>query len=287
MDPDFQKYRTVVDTAKDLPTLSSVIHRLHEMIKNPNTSASEIGQLIAQDIALASTTLKLVNSSFYGLSQKVDSVTHAIVILGFNKVKNIALAASILGAFKNRNSSDFDYSGFWEHAIGAATAAEILAKTVRSQYSDEAFISGLLHDQGKLILVQYFPEEYAQVSKLMSQSNITMYESEREVMGFDHSLIGTWLAERWKFPERLSHAIQMHHKPAAARQDTELIQIVHAADIFCRALNIGNGGDPFIPEFDPQVWKQLDFSNDRLDALFGDILTGMADASEFLDLVRQ
>ena len=287
MDPDFHKYRDVVDKAKDLPTLSSIIHRLHEMIKNPNTSAGEIGQLIAQDVALASTTLKLVNSSFYGLSQKVNSVTHAIVILGFNKVKNIALAASILQAFKKNDSSDFDYSGFWVHAIGTAIATEVIAKSVRSQYCDEAFISGLLHDQGKLILVQYFPEEYAKVSSLISQTNIPMYECEREVMGFDHSLIGMWLAERWKFPEHLSNAIRMHHKPNMARQDTQLVQLVHGADIFCRALNIGNGGDPFIPEFYPQAWTQLNLSADSLDTLFADILSGMAGASDFLELVRQ
>ncbi|MDA1277632.1 MAG: HDOD domain-containing protein [Verrucomicrobia bacterium] len=287
MEPDFQSYRDVVHTAKDLPTLSSVVHRLHEMIRNPNVSAADIGQLIAQDVALASTTLKLVNSAFYGLSQKVNSVTHAIVILGFNKVKNIALAASILKAFENCKSTDFDYLGFWEHSIGTATAAEVLARSLRSPYTDEAFISGLLHDQGKLILVQYFPEEFQKVSTLIHTNRITMHKAEQEVMGFDHSLVGTWLAEKWKFPEHLSLAIRMHHKPAMARQHNELIQIVHTADILCRALNIGNGGDPFISELDTQIWTQMNLTEQRVDDLLGDISTGMSNASEFLELVRQ
>lgn len=287
MEPDFQKYRDVVDTAKDLPTLSSVVHRLHEMIRNPNNSAADIGQLIAQDVALASTTLKLVNSAFYGLSQKVNSVTHAIVILGFNKVKNIALAASILKAFENCKSTDFDYAGFWEHSIGTATAAEVLARSLRSSYADEAFISGLLHDQGKLILVQYFPEEFRRVRTLIDTNRITMHKAEQEVMGFDHSLVGTWLAEKWKFPEHLSLAIRMHHKPGMARQHNELIQIVHTADILCRALNIGNGGDPFISELDTHSWAQMNLSERRVDELLNDISTGMSNAAEFLELVRQ
>ena len=114
-----------------------------------------------------------------------------------------------------------------------------------------------------------------------------MHKAEQEVMGFDHSLVGTWLAEKWKFPEHLSLAIRMHHKPAMARQHNELIQIVHTADILCRALNIGNGGDPFISELDTQIWTQMNLTEQRVDDLLGDISTGMSNASEFLELVRQ
>ncbi len=287
MEPDYQKYREIVDKAKDLPTLSSIVHRLNEMIRNPNTSAADIGHLIAQDVALAGTTLKLVNSAFYGLSQKVNSVTHAIVILGFKKVKNIALAASILNAFKTPSQTGFDYSGFWEHSIGTATASEILATALKSPYTDEAFISGLLHDQGKLILVQYFPDEFQKIRGLITGERLTMQEAEQRVLGFDHSLIGTWLAEKWKFPEHLTLAIRMHHKPLMASQHSELIHLVHTADILCRALDIGNGGDPYICELNQQVWTQMNLSSQRLDELLGKIMDSMKNVSEFLDLVRQ
>lgn len=286
MTPDHKKYRTQVENAKDLPKLSAVISRLLEMIKSPTTSAADVGQLISQDIALTSMTLKLVNSPFYGFSQKVNSITHAIVITGFNKVKNLALAGSILQTFKPTDTPEFNYNGFWEHSMGTAIAAESLAQALDSQYSDEAFVAGLLHDQGKLILVRYFEDEFAKVRKTIDRQQMTMAEAENQVLGFDHTHIGTWLAEKWNFPEHLSSVIRMHHSPLLARQHQQLVWLIHAADIFSRALGIGDGGDPFIPELPKQVWDQLGLTSELVDRVFKEVLGGMAKAGDFLELVR-
>lgn len=286
MNPDYQHYRAVVEHAKDLPKLSSVVTRLVEMIKSPTTSAADVGQLISQDVALASMTLKLVNSPFYGFSQKIDSITHAIVIVGFNRVKNLALAGAILRTFKPTQTEGLNYVGFWEHSLATAIAAEVLAQAVDSDYSDEAFISGLLHDQGKLILIRYFPDEFAKILKLVDRQQIAMREAENQVLGLDHSHIGAWLAEKWNFPEHLCLAIRMHHSPLLARQHRQLIWLVHAADIFSRALCIGDGGDPYIPEMPRYVWDQLGLTPDRVRNSFASVMSGMAKAGDFLELVR-
>lgn len=287
MTSNIQKYRKLIEEARDLPALSPVIRRLNELIRNPTVSAAEVGQLISQDIALSSTTLKLVNSPFYGFSQKISSITHAIVIMGFNKVKNIALAASILQGFREREATHFDYNGFWEHAIGTAIAAEVLAQALNSDVVDEAFISGLLHDQGKLMVVRYFDIEFAQVRHVIERQHVTTHEAENEVLGFNHALVGTWLAEKWNYSEPLSMAIRMHHSPLMARQHRELVWLIHAADIFCRALGIGNGGDPFVPELDRQVWEQLKLTSELVDQVLADILKSMERAGDFLELVRK
>ncbi|MBI2949758.1 MAG: HDOD domain-containing protein [Verrucomicrobia bacterium] len=286
MTPDYQNYRAVVENAKDLPKLSSVITRLLEMIKSPTTSAADVGQLISQDVALASLTLKLVNSPFYGFSQKIYSITHAIVIMGFSRVKNLALAGSVLRSFKPTHTEGFDYYGFWEHSMATAITADVLAQAIDSDYSDEAFISGLLHDQGKLIFVRYFPDEFAKVRKLIDRQQITMREAEHQVLGFDHSHIGGWLAEKWNFPEHLCLGIRMHHAPLLARQHRQLIWLVHAADVFSRALCIGDGGDPFIPEMPQYIWNQLRLTPERVGNVFENALSGMARAGDFLELVR-
>ena len=287
MTPDVRKYREAVDGAKDLPALTPVVKKLIEMIKNPAASATDVGELISQDVSLCATTLKLVNSPFYGLSQKVDRVTHAIVIMGFGRVKNIALGISVLETLKSQQGADFDYTGLWEHAIGTAIAAEALAARLGSVYVDEAFVAGLLHDQGKLILFKQFPNEFGHVQRLIEQREMLMQEAELEIMGINHALIGTWLAEKWKFPEHLTAAIRMHHNPVMARQHRELVWLVHAGDVFARCLGIGNGGDPYVPAFDHQVWEQLRLTPEIVDEVFGDTLSGIAKAGDFFELVRK
>ena len=287
MNSDYQKYRAVVENAPDLPRLSTVVTRLVEMIKSPTSSAADVGELISQDVALTGMTLKLVNSPFYGFSQKINSITHAIVIMGFSRVKNLALAGAILRTFRSGDSESFDYNAFWEHAMGSAIAGEALAQAIDSDYGDEAFVAGLLHDQGKLIFIRYFPEEFIKVRKLIERQQITMFEAENQVLGFDHSHIGAWLAEKWNFPEHLSLAIRMHHTPLLARQHRQLVWLTHAADIFTRALCIGDGGDPFIPELSKLIWDQLGLTSDVVEGVFGNTLSGMAKAGDFLDLVRR
>ena len=286
MTQDIERYRKVVDGAKDLPALTPVVKKLIEMIKNPSASATDVGELISKDVALCATTLKLVNSPFYGLSQKVDRVTHAIVIMGFGRVKNIVLGISVLETLKSQRGVNFDFTGLWEHAIATAIAAEALATRIGSAYVDEAFVAGLLHDQGKLILFKQFPVEFAHVQRLIDQREMLMQEAELEVLGINHALIGTWLAEKWKFPEHLTAAIRMHHNPSMARQHRELVWLVHAGDVFARSLGVGNGGDPFVPAFDPQVWEQLRLTPEVVDNVFGDTLNGIAKAGDFFELVR-
>lgn len=281
------KFRKVIDNARDLPTLSVVAARLNDMVKSPTTSANDVGDLISQDVALTTKTLKLVNSSFYGFPKKINSITHAIVILGFNKVKNIALAASVLETMNRKTEIAFDYQGFWEHSIGTAICTEALARALKSEYVEDAFVAGLLHDLGKLIVVQYFPEEYLKVRALIDNTNIPMFEAENEVFGFNHSQPGQWLTEKWNFPDSLTSAIRMHHNPLMARQHRDLIWLVHVGDIFARALCVGNGGDPFIPELDETLWERMKLTPALVDGLFKEILEGVAKADEFLDLVKE
>ncbi|MDA1274689.1 MAG: HDOD domain-containing protein [Verrucomicrobia bacterium] len=281
-----EDYKSVLASAKDLPTLPNVVLRLHSLIRDPNSGAAEIAEVINRDVALTSKTLRLVNSAFYGFAQRVDSVAHAIVIMGMNKVKSLVLTASVLDTFKNRGFESFDYAGFWEHAIGTGITAEALAKHLKSNVTEDAFVAGLLHDLGKLIFCQYFPEDHAKVMHLINEQQLTVSQAENQLLGFDHTLIGSWLAEKWKFPEELCLSIRMHHEPAHARVHRDRIWLVHAADVFTRALGIGNGGDPFVPERHRQVWDHFQLNATLVDTVFQQALDGMANAGEFLELLK-
>ena len=251
-----------------------MVTRLVEMIKSPTSSAADVGELISQDVALTGMTLKLVNSPFYGFSQKVNSITHAIVIMGFSRVKNLALAGSILRTFRSGDSEGFDYNAFWEHAMGSAIAGEALAQAIDSDYDDEAFVAGLLHDQGKLIFIRYFPEEFIKVRKLVERQQITMRLRIRcSVRSLTHRRLA-----RGKVELRASfHGHSDASYAAVGRQHRQLVWLTHAADIFTRALCIGDGGDHSLPTFQTHMGS-IGLTSDVVEDVFGNTLSGMAKA---------
>jgi len=135
----------IIDDIGDLPTLPTVVTKITQMTSNPQTNAADVGKLIGTDPSLSSKILKLVNSAYYGFPRAINSVTKAIVLLGFNKVKNIALSASVVEAFKKTGkTSKFDFYQFWEHSVACGVAAEVVAKNLRPQVVDDAFVGGLL-----------------------------------------------------------------------------------------------------------------------------------------------
>ncbi len=277
----------VIESTGEIPTLPIVIAKINEVIRNPRTSASDVGNLISQDQVLTAKTLRLVNSAFYGFPRKISNITRAIVILGFQKVKNLALTASVFDAFKKSSeTAGWDYLGFWQHSMATAIAAEVLAKRTRTAEVEEAFVCGLIHDLGKLILVQFLKPEYQAVQGYMTQHGGLMVVAEKETLGYHHGLVGEVLAEKWQFPSNLCNVIRMHHSPGSARDARELVYIVHAADILVRSLDIGKPGDDSIPDMSPEVWHTLGLSIPTVDKVMAEIIEGYANASEFLELVK-
>ncbi len=284
-DPAF--LQKLVERSPDLPTLPVVLVRVQQALADPRVSAARIGDILHEDQALTAKTLKLVNSAYYGFPQKINSVTRAIVILGFSKVREVLLTASVFEAFrKDGDGSAFDATGFWMHSLGTAVASQAVARHLRMPSADEAFVAGLLHDLGKVVLAQHLKPEFQQVAALTSQEGILMVRAEERVMGVNHTAIGRWLVERWNFPPGLVAPIRFHHQPALAREHRELVHAVHLGDILARALELGNGGDGRIPEIDPTVWHQNNLSLAALDRCMGETLEGFRKSGAFVDLIQ-
>lgn len=277
--------KAIVKKIDNIPTLPTVVAEVNEAIRDPRVNASYVGKIITRDQALSAKTLRLVNSAFYGFPRKINNVTRAIIVMGFNKVRNLALSASVLDAFRTRDR-DFDYNGFWKHALGSAIAAEILAQKLKSSEMEDAFVAGLLHDIGKLVMALYAKEAFQKIREHVEQHDVLMLEAEMELYEIDHALVGAWLADSWKFPPTLTRAIRMHHNPEAAREHQEIIYITHVADILCRALEIGNGGDKRIPPINRAVWNALKLDDAIIDACFGEIYEGLDKAKDFLELLK-
>ena len=280
------KLLNTLENITSIPTLPIVIERITLLLQNPKTSAEEVGKVITTDQALASKVLRLVNSAFYGFPGKISTITHAIVILGFSTIKSVVLTASFFDVFHKRESdaTTFDLEQFWLHSIACGAAAQAIAKFLGSNDKEEYFIAGLLHDLGKLILCQYLPNEFNLALSNAQIKKCLFFESEKELFDVTHQDIGAFLVRRWNLPEHLQNTVLFHHDPNPSSKHFLMTAAVHCADIFVRALDIGNGGDTKIPEMSEYVWNSFGFESASLTGLLDAIRDEIAKATVFLHI---
>ncbi|OGV55352.1 MAG: hypothetical protein A2X49_15140 [Lentisphaerae bacterium GWF2_52_8] len=283
-----EELKKIVSKIEKLPTLPIVVSKIIELVKNPETSASDVNKVISSDQALTAKVLKLVNSAFYGFPKRISTLTNAIVILGFNTVKSLALSASVFDMFSGKNLvSGFDREGFWLHSVGTAVCAQSIAKKSGYRDQEEAFIAGLIHDIGKVVLDQYAPEEFASVLKYAKEKNVECLEAEREVLkGITHTMIGRWLAKRWNLPQSLENAMAYHHRPGTDKDSGHLTSIVHAANVIIRAKKIGFPGDAVIPPLHNEALQMLKLTKEDLKFILSTIKDDVLKADSFIKLAQ-
>ena len=280
--------RIIEDELQDLPPLPAVIVRVMQTINDPTTSASDLNRLISADQALASKVLRLVNSSYYGFPRKIATITNAVVILGFNTVRNLTTSLGVFNAFDARGQKTaLDRDAFWAHSMGVAAAAGVIArrKSIGAKSVEEVFIGGLLHDIGKLFLDQYFPDQYAIAIKLAAAAKISIWEAEKTALGVGHALVGKRIAEKWNLPLSLTAMITLHHQPVFAKEYFELAATIQAADHVARRLALGSGGDALIPALAPEVEKWLGFSPTLWEAVETETCRKFDESKDFLNVL--
>ena len=278
--PDLQKIVARID---DLPTLPRTVLKITELVNNPRTSAKDIARIITDDQVLTARLLKLVNSSFYGFPQRISTVNTAIVLLGFDAIRSLLLTTSVFDLFAGRNKkSKQDQEKFWDHSLGCAVGAKVIGNYLRHDKIEELFVAGLLHDIGKIVEMLYLPDEFAKVVATINKTNILMLTAEEKVLGYDHADIGKLLAGKWNLPIKLVQVIAHHHQPAAAGSFIMEASIVHLADILCRALNMGYGGDNKIPPLDKSAWASLRIKTDSIEVIMETMQDEYNDISSFI-----
>jgi diguanylate cyclase (GGDEF)-like protein len=195
----------------NLPSLPAVAIRILEAVKNEDTSFKELSGIISTDPALVAKTLKIVNSSFYGRNQKIDTLEKAIGLLGFINLKNIALSYVITKEFRDQDGTEFDFNLFWKRSVTASIAADMTGKLLNGK-SDDAFVTGLLQDIGILIMFICNPDTYLRVLDEHLTTNLPIEDIEKNILGFDHQEIGSEVLKRWGFPENIYLPIKYHHE---------------------------------------------------------------------------
>jgi HD-like signal output (HDOD) protein len=227
--------QTLEKKLSDLPPLPAVVSKILQTVNDPNSSAEELNRLISMDQGLASKILRIVNSAYYGFPKRISTLTHAVVILGYNTVRNLVLGVSAFGQLNQKSMPyGLNRTAFWEHSVAAAVASCVVAqqRLPRTRNAkEESFIGGLLHDIGALFLDSYFPVQYAVTMAFAAREKKTSDEAESMVLGIDHLTVGRRIAEHWNFPSHLVAMIGEHHRPTLRSEHFDLVAAVHAGDI--------------------------------------------------------
>lgn len=248
-------YDDVVRTLDDLPSLPAVVMELLNSIDQDDVDISVLAKKVSYDQALTAKTLRLANSSLYGLQVKVTTIQQAITFLGFQTTRNLITAAAVTGCFAEGHCPGFDHKAFWRHSIATAACAKVLARQMRFN-QDYAFTAGLLHDIGRLVLVSCFPEQYAAAIAYRAEHDCYLLDAERAVLGVDHVDAGLALAEHWNFSDTMRLAIGGHHDPEAQGAGF-LAAIIHVADAIVHALDLAQVQDDLVPPVSTVAWTAL------------------------------
>jgi len=278
--PDLNR---IIARVEDLPTLPRTVLKITELVNDPKSSARDLARIITDDQVLAARLLRLVNSSFYGFPQRISTITGAIVLLGFDAIRNLLLTTSVFDLFPNRkNTSLIRQEQFWDHSLGCAVGSKIIGNHLRYDKVEELFVSGLLHDIGKIVEMIFLPEAFKEIVKRVRDENILMIAAEERILGYRHPEVGKLLAEKWNLPPKLTSVILHHHQPSEAGRFALEAAIVHLADILCRSLNIGYGGDNKMPALDKTAWNSLRIKSQSIEPILAEINTEFNDISLFI-----
>lgn len=231
----------LVNEVRDLPmSMSETLPAVIDACDNADTSVNELTALISADQSLVAMLLKLANSAYYGYARRIETLPEAIVLLGFSTIKSLAITATTMNLlFQSDDELSDVRHEIWSHSLGVGVAARALARKRGNIHPEKAFVAGLLHDLGMIILSVYRKDEFVQVVDHARAKGVTYEQAELDVLGFSHAELGAQVAEAWSFPATHCEAIRCHHDPALATLQPGLAQVAHLADWMVVDLGVG------------------------------------------------
>ena len=265
------KTRMLLQKVEDLPAIPATVLKILELAKSESSTAGDLAGVISQDPSVSSVMLKLVNSAFYGHFRDISSLKRAVIILGFQTAKTIALGASLFCSQSGARSQLLDRSALWSHSLGVATFAKLLAEHAKLPENidgDTVFIAGLLHDLGKVAFDNILDQEYEDIVATAQAEEEWIRTIEERIIGINHAVAGAIITGKWQLPPAVVGAIKHHHDiDIALTSQNSLALLVHVADYTCHLDNLGASGNFKEPELDQRALDSLGLNNDLLDAV--------------------
>ncbi len=241
----------------DITSLPMLLIRLNNAINNPRSSITDIAKIISEDTSLSARLLRIVNGSLYGFPSRIDTINRAVVIVGTQQLRDLAMATSVTTLFKEIPDDLVNMESFWRHSVGCGLAAREIANLRQDINPERYFVAGILHDVGRLVMIKKDPSRSRSVLLRSKRDDELLYKSEAAVFGFDHSDIGRLLLNKWKLPSSLEEAVAFHHRPRKAVRYPLESAIIHLADVLCHAINLGKSGERFVPPLSDAAWKLI------------------------------
>ncbi len=223
--------RTMIQQVRDLPTLPSIVFEVLKIAGKPDANINDMVRVMEVDVAMTGKILRTANSAYYGVPRKIDSLRMALVVIGMDEISNLVTTASILKAFPAQSGGDdWDAKNFWFHSAAVAELTTGLYDVLNLPKPSGAYVAGILHDVGYLMLHQYFNQYWSACQKFAHKEGIPTFRAEQQLLGVDHGHIGAWLVQRWNLPEEISTAVAQHHIRPADSPEYSLSAVVDFAD---------------------------------------------------------
>ncbi len=279
--------KKIVDIIRDkntqLPTLPLIIENIFKIASDDKTSSKDLAAFISKDQAMVNKILKIANSAYFGLSKTVSSLSHAITIIGFKEVTNLTIGLNVFSIFQKIGAEGIlNMKDLWLHSIGCALISKKIAKEIVQNDAEQAFLIGLLHDMGKVILAVYFPTEYKTVLREANESQTPLYLKENERFGLDHAMIAGMLMEQWNFPDSIAIPCRFHHNSSVCDPKYQIQAIeIEIADNLCHRAEIGRSGNSVIGNIE-QIQGKLGLTSEKLDYLLSNLTEERKSAEEFV-----
>jgi len=278
----------LLELCERMPAFPASVQQVISLTSDINSSPKELVKVIDHDPVLTMKILKVANSAYFGLSRQIVSINHAVVYLGLNTVKHVALAIAAIGSLPKDNDAGFDMDDFLLHSLTTAVITRSLARIMKVPEVDAAnfFVAGLLHDIGQVVFAQFKPVEFKKALQQCRDHGVSLHEMEADFCGHDHSELGAVLCETWSFPEPLVSAIRMHHLPGTGRDATPVRKCLFVANLLAARVHQPTNAPPCLDEDDLPPWVFRTFGNDFdsiIDSLSG-LKTDLQQATSLLQV---
>lgn len=274
---------------EEMPTISPIVNKLGEMAQNIETSPTEIVKIIMIDPVLTGKVIELVNSAFYGLTERVHSLPQAILLLGVNTVKNMAMCTAVLDKILLKSKKlPLNPEIFWQHCLGTAVACKMLAKLheVPQNEQEMYFLAGLLHDVGKVVYMKAVPDAYRAALEESRTLGVSLYFSELSHFGCAHTHVGGLLARKWQLDPLLLEVVENHHRANSTESQSHLLRFVIVANNLCKQAALGEGGNVVIEERAKDLMEELKMSASSLQPVAEQLPNELKKAADFLKVAK-
>ena len=255
---------SIVKDPKDIPALPAIFNQLMDCIHDPEKTIKDLEKILQFEPGLAVRVLQLANSSFYNFPDKVETLSHAIEIIGMKQLGDLVVGMLVIENFSGIPEDYVTMESFWSHSIACGLAAKELTRQILPKKEEQMYLVGMLHDIGSLVIYKHVPELAKIALEHCNSWGMKLTDAEQLVLGFDHADLGTTLFEKWGLPEIFSETIRFHHTPNKAKKFQRETAILHVADYVVMSNQLGSSGEFQSPYLNPHVLGKMGLSNDAL-----------------------